>query len=110
MPNSLLILHVQIKVKSESIEAFREATFANANASIKEPGVLRFDVMEDSEDPSRFVLSEVYRNADAHAAHRETSHYQTWRDTVGPWMAEPRVGRRFVNVFPDDSDFLRDFA
>ena len=99
---SLLVVHVHVRVKSEAIEAFRTATVDNARNSVQEPGVARFDVVQSSEDPTRFVLLEVYRNADAPAAHKQTAHYQRWRDTVEPMMAEPRTAARYVNVFPDD--------
>ncbi len=102
MPHSLLVVHVQIRVKPESIDAFREATLANASQSVKEPGVARFDVIQDSEDPTRFVLVEVYRTPEAPAAHKETAHYLTWRDTVASMMAEPRTSRKFTNLFPSD--------
>ncbi|OJH40688.1 antibiotic biosynthesis monooxygenase [Cystobacter ferrugineus] len=102
MSHSLLVVHVQIRVKPESIDAFREATLANARQSVKEPGVARFDVIQDSEDPTRFVLVEVYRTPEAPAAHKETAHYLTWRDTVASMMAEPRTSRKFTNLFPAD--------
>jgi (4S)-4-hydroxy-5-phosphonooxypentane-2,3-dione isomerase len=103
MKNGLLIVHVHCHVKPESVGAFREATLANARASVKEPGIARFDVIEDREDASRFVLVEVYRSADAPAAHKETEHYKTWRDTVASMMAEPRTAKKYVNVHPDDA-------
>lgn len=102
MPHSLLVVHVQIRVKPEAIDAFRQATLANASQSVKEPGVARFDVIQDSEDPTRFVLVEVYRTPEAPAAHKETAHYLTWRDTVASMMAEPRTSRKFTNLFPSD--------
>ncbi|EPX59446.1 Antibiotic biosynthesis monooxygenase [Cystobacter fuscus DSM 2262] len=102
MPHSLLVVHVQIRVKPESIDAFRAATLANASQSVKEPGVARFDVIQDSEEPTRFVLVEVYRTPEAPAAHKETAHYLTWRDTVASMMAEPRTSRKFTNLFPSD--------
>ncbi len=105
MSNSLLIVHVHVHVKPESIEAFREATLANARASVKEPGIARFDVIQDSEDPARFVLVEVYKTPQAPAAHKETAHYLTWRDTVAPMMAEPRTSRKYVNRFPEDTEW-----
>jgi (4S)-4-hydroxy-5-phosphonooxypentane-2,3-dione isomerase len=98
----MLIIHIQIHVKPESIEAFKQATLANARASVQEPGIARFDVVQQSDDPTRFVLVEVYRNLQANAAHKETKHYATWRDTVEPMMAEPRHRATFTNVFPDD--------
>ncbi len=98
----MLIVHVQVHVKPESVEAFKQATLANAQASIKEPGIARFDVVQRQDDPSRFVLVEIYRDGGAPAAHKETPHYQAWRDTVAPMMAEPRTSLKFNNVFPPD--------
>lgn len=103
MPNSLLVVHVHVHVKPEWVEAFREATLANARESVKEPGIARFDVVQDTEDPTRFVLVEAYRNPEAPAAHKETAHYLKWRDTVTPMMAEPRTSRKYVNCFPEDA-------
>jgi len=100
--STLLIVHVDVHVKPDAVEAFRAATLANARASLSEPGVARFDVLQDRDDPTRFVLTEVYRTADAPAAHKETAHYRIWRDTVADLMAEVRTSRKFVNVFPDD--------
>jgi quinol monooxygenase YgiN len=95
------IVHVHVRVKPECAEAFRQATIENARQSIQEPGIARFDVIQHAEDSSRFVLVEVYRTAEAPAKHKETAHYQLWRDTVAPMMAEPRASVRYVNVFPD---------
>jgi|SRR5215217_5914780 len=103
MPNSLRVVQVHIHVKPEHVDAFREATVVNARESAKEPGIARFDVLQDSEDPTRFVLVEVYRTAQAPAEHKETAHYLTWRDTVAPMMAEPRTSRKYVNLFPEDA-------
>ncbi len=103
MPNSLLVVHVHVHVKSDSVDAFREATLENARHSVREPGIARFDVIQDTEDPTRFVLVEVYRTPQAPAAHKETAHYLKWRDTVAPMMAEPRTSRKYVNRFPDDA-------
>jgi (4S)-4-hydroxy-5-phosphonooxypentane-2,3-dione isomerase len=105
MPHSLSIIHVHVRVKPEFVDAFHIATLANATSSVREPGVARFDVMQDAEDRTRFVLTEIYRSEEAVLAHRDTAHYKTWRDTVADWMAEPRTRRKFVNVFPDDSGF-----
>jgi quinol monooxygenase YgiN len=88
-------------VKPEFVEKFKQATIENARQSVKEPGVARFDVAQGQDDPARFVLVEVYRTPEAPAAHKETSHYQAWRDTVAPMMAEPRASVKFTNVFPD---------
>jgi quinol monooxygenase YgiN len=101
--SSLLIVQVHVHVKPEDVEAFRAASLANAQASVQEPGIARFDVMQSQDDPTRFVLSEVYRTAEAPAAHKATARYLRWRDTVAPMMAEPRTATRFSNVFPDDS-------
>ncbi|MDC0682692.1 putative quinol monooxygenase [Sorangium atrum] len=104
MSNSLLIVHVHVRVRPELVDAFRSATIENARESVKEPGIARFDVVQDTEDPARFVLVEVYRTKEAPAAHKETAHYQRWRDTVAEMMAEPRTSRKYVNVFPDDAE------
>jgi quinol monooxygenase YgiN len=99
----MFIVQVQIRVKPDSIEAFKVATLANARASVQEPGVARFDVGQQADDPTRFVLVEVYRDAAANLAHKETAHYPVWRDTVAAMMAEPRTSVKFNNIFPDDS-------
>ena len=99
----MLVVHVQVQVKPECVEAFRTATVANAQASVKEPGIARFDVVHQVDDPTRFVLIEVYRNEQAPAQHKETPHYAKWRDTVAPMMAQPRSSVKFSNVFPSDS-------
>lgn len=98
----MLVVHIQVRVKPESVEAFKAATLANARESVKEPGIARFDIVQQQDDPTRFVFVEVYRSAQAPAAHKETNHYQTWRDAVAPMMAEPRASVKFTNVFPDD--------
>jgi quinol monooxygenase YgiN len=103
MAHTLLVVHVFCRVLPEAIEAFTEATLTNARASLAEPGILRFDVVQDTEDPTEFVLVEVYRSAAAPAAHKATAHYAVWRDTVAPLMAEPRRSRKFVNLHPDDN-------
>ena len=97
------IVHVHARVKAGAEEAFRSASLANAEASRREPGVLRFDLLVDREDPRHFVLVEIYRDTVASAAHKETAHYATWRDAVAPLMAEPRRSEKFVNVSPDDA-------
>jgi quinol monooxygenase YgiN len=98
----MLIVHVHVRVKAECVEAFKQASLENARNSVKEPGIARFDVVQQQDDPTRFVLVEVYRNADAPAKHKETAHYAKWRDTVAPMMAEVRTSAKFVNVFPND--------
>lgn len=99
----MFIVHVHVHVKPEYIEAFKKATVENARNSIKEPGVARFDVVQQNDAPERFVLVEVYRNDAAPALHKEAAHYKQWRDTVEPMMACPRKGIKFSNVFPDDN-------
>ncbi len=96
------IVHIQIQVKPECVEAFKKATLANASESVKEPGVARFDILQQQDDPTRFVFLEVYRSVEANGAHKETKHYATWRDTVADMMAGPRDRVQFTNVFPDD--------
>jgi (4S)-4-hydroxy-5-phosphonooxypentane-2,3-dione isomerase len=98
-----LVVHVHVHVRPEHIESFKNATLANARASVREPGIARFDVLQQADDPARFVLVEIYRTPDAPAAHKETAHYATWRDTVAPMMAEPRTSVKFHNVLPADA-------
>lgn len=99
---SLLIVHVHVHVKPEHVEAFKAATLENARRSVTEPGIARFDVVQQAGDPARFVLVEVYKDPDAPARHKETAHYAAWRDAVAGMMAEPRTSVKFANVFPDD--------
>jgi quinol monooxygenase YgiN len=101
----MLVVHVHVHLKLEYVEAFKQASLANARESVKEPGIARFDVVQQQDDPSRFVLVEAYRTQDAPAAHKETKHYQTWRDVVAPMMTEPRSNTKFNNVFPDDENW-----
>lgn len=96
----MFIVHVHVHVRPEAVDAFRAASLVNASHSVQEPGVARFDVVQQLDDPTRFVLVEVYRFVEAAAAHKETAHYATWRDTVAPMMAEPRSGVKYTNVFP----------
>ncbi len=98
---SLFVIHVAVHVKPDAVDAFRAATLLNAQASTDEPGIARFDVMQTLDDPTRFLLVEIYRTADAQAAHRETEHYKAWRDTVADMMAEPRVAVKYASVFPE---------
>lgn len=98
----LLVVHVHVRVKPEFVEAFRAATLANARASVEEPGIARFDVIQQSDDATRFVLVEVYRTPGAPAAHKETAHYAAWRDAVAEMMAEPRSSVKYTNLFPAD--------
>ena len=99
----MLVVHVHVHVKPESVEAFRQATLENARGSVQEPGIARFDVLQQSDDPTRLVLVEVYRTPEDSARHKETAHYQTWRDAVAEMMAEPRTSVKYANVFPDDA-------
>ena len=99
----MLIVHVHVHVKGDQTDAFKAATLANASASVREPGIARFDVVQQADDPTRFVLVEVYRNPTAPAAHKETAHYALWRDTVAPMMASPRTSVKYGNVFPDET-------
>ncbi|HSW50295.1 MAG TPA: antibiotic biosynthesis monooxygenase [Bryobacteraceae bacterium] len=98
----MLIVHVHARVKPDAVDAFREATLENARHSAAEPGIARFDVLQQTDDPARFILVEVYRTPNAPAAHKETAHYQLWRDTVAGMMAEPRSSVKYANVFPGD--------
>ena len=98
----MYILQVFVRVKPEHLDAFRAATVENVTASLQEPGVVRFDMLQQLDDPTRFALIEVYRDPAGHAAHRETAHYAKWRDTVPDMMAEPRNAVKYQNVHPGD--------
>lgn len=93
---------VRVRVKPENVHAFVAATHANHKASIEEPGNIRFDVLQHPDDPTRFVLYELYRSPEDAAAHKETMHYRRWREAVAPWMAEPREGVTYNGLFPED--------
>lgn len=99
---SMLIVHVHVQVKPECVDTFKAASLENARHSVHEPGIARFDVVQQADDPTRFVLVEVYRTDDAPAKHKETAHYAKWRDIVANMMAEPRRSTKFRNLFPDD--------
>ncbi|OFV83307.1 MAG: antibiotic biosynthesis monooxygenase [Acidobacteria bacterium RBG_16_64_8] len=101
----MLIVHVFARVVQERVEEFKQATVENARQSLQEPGVSRFDVVQQNDDPTRFVLLEAYRSVEAAAAHKETRHYETWRDAVAPMMAEPRSSLKYTNVFPAAEDW-----
>lgn len=96
----MLVVHVHVRVRPDDVRRFVEATVVNARASVEEPGVLRFDVLADEADPTHVVLVEEYRDAAGAAAHKQTAHYATWRDTVADMMAEPRESTKFRAVFP----------
>jgi quinol monooxygenase YgiN len=102
MEEFMHIVHVHIHVKENCIVAFINATLENARNSKKEPGIARFDLLQESNDPSRFILCEVYRTAEDPKKHKETQHYLAWRDAVADMMAEPRRGIQLVNLFPDE--------
>lgn len=97
------IVFVFIHLKPESIQQFQEITLENAQNSVKEPGIARFDVLQQADDPTRFVLIEVYRDTEAPARHKETAHYLAWRDQVTEMMAEPRYSVKYGNIFPGES-------
>jgi quinol monooxygenase YgiN len=99
----MLVVMIEVQVKPEAVEAFKRDTLTNAQKSLNEPGIARFDVLERSDDRTRFVLVEVYRDADAPAQHKQTAHYAAWRDTVEPMLAVPRHSTKFSNVFPDEN-------
>lgn len=101
----MIIVDVHVWVKPEYVEQFKQATGENARNSVKEPGVARFDVLQHQDDPTRFLLVEVYRTSEAPAAHKDTTHYQVWRDRVEPMMAQPRSSEKYTNVFPADEDW-----
>lgn len=99
------IVLVHVKIKPEFVEAFKQATIENANQSLKETGIARFDVIQQVDDPAKFILVEIYKTADAPAAHKETAHYARWRDAVAEMMAEPRQGIKYTNIFPVDENW-----
>lgn len=99
----MLIVHVSVRVKPECVQAFIKASLENAQNSIQEPGVARFDVVQQQDDPTRFKLVEIYRSVEAPAQHKATLHYQKWRDTVEEMMAEPRRSLKYTPIFPDES-------
>lgn len=101
----MYVVHVYIHVKPESVEAFRQASIANARGSLQEPGVVRFDVLQQEDDPTRFTLVEIYRTPQDPALHRETGHYKVWSQTVADMMAEPRTRTVYSNVFPSDAEW-----
>lgn len=98
----MYIVHVHVHVKAERVDEFIDATLQNAKNSVKEPGIARFDVIQDTKDVTRFVLCEVYKTPEDALKHKETAHYLTWRDTVADMMAEPRNGMPYKNLFPDE--------
>ena len=101
----MLIVTVHVRVKQEFIETFKQATLINASQSLQEPGIARFDVLQQTDDPTRFVLLEAYRTPDAPGAHKETVHYNQWRTLVADMMAEPRTSIKYGNIFPIDQEY-----
>jgi (4S)-4-hydroxy-5-phosphonooxypentane-2,3-dione isomerase len=99
------IVLVHVHVKPEFVEAFKQATKENASNSVKEPGIERFDVIQQVDDGTKFILVEVYKSNEASAAHKETAHYIKWRDVVAEMMAEPRQGIKYSNIYPDDKNW-----
>ena len=99
----MFVVHVNVLVKPDSVEQFKRATLENARNSMNEPGVARFDVLQQLDDETRFVLVEGYREPEDADRHKQTAHYQLWRDRVANMMAEPRTSVRYANVFPDDA-------
>jgi quinol monooxygenase YgiN len=100
----MLVVHVHVHVKPESIDAFIAATAENAQLSNQEPGIAGFYLIQQQDNPSRFVLVECYRTLDAPAAHKDTAHYAKWRDTVAPMMAEPRSSVKYTGIFPSGNE------
>ena len=99
----MYIVHVDIRVKPEFVEPFIEATLDNASNSVQEPGVVRFDFVQQADDPTRFRLVEIYHAPADADSHKQTAHYLRWRDTVVDMMAEPRVGTKYANILPTDT-------
>ena len=103
----MLIVHVFVHVTPDSVDAFRAATIENARNSVQEPGIVRFDVIQQDDDPTQFVLVEIYRDAEAPARHKETAHYAVWRDTVASMMGEPRRSVKYHEIFPEPAGWER---
>jgi quinol monooxygenase YgiN len=98
----MLTVHVHIQVKPDAIDAFKAACIENSQSSLKEPGIARFDVLQQQDDPTRFLLVEVYRTPQAPAAHKQTAHYQNWAEAVADMMAVPRSSVKFTKIYPED--------
>jgi len=102
----MLVMLVHCHIKPDHINAFKSASLENARNSIQEPGIVRFDVIQQEDDPTRFVLVEIYRTPAAPGQHKETRHYLTWRDTVADMFVELRLGVKYHNLFPDDAEWM----
>jgi quinol monooxygenase YgiN len=100
LPDGYLAVHVKGMVKQEFVTKFYEKTFENAMNSVSEEGIARFDVLRQVDDPTKFLLLEIYKNKDAPALHKEANHYLSWRDFVAPMMAEPRGSVKYTTIFP----------
>ena len=100
----MIVTLVYVQIKSEYVKGFIEATRENHESSVKENGNIRFDILQDSNDPTKFVLYEAYETEEAVIAHKETAHYLKWRDTVAMWMAKPREGVKHKLLFPQKTD------
>jgi quinol monooxygenase YgiN len=98
----MLVVLVHIRVKADRVDAFREACVENARNSVQEPGVARFDVLQQQDDPTNFTLVEIYRTPEAPAAHKQTDHYKAWAEAAADMMAAPRYSVKYVNAFPED--------
>ena len=96
----MVIVHVHIQVKPDKVDAFKAACIANSQNSMQEPGIAEFDVLQQQDDPTRFVLVEIYRSAEAPAAHKQTAHYREWAEAVADMMAAPRSSVKFAKVYP----------
>lgn len=94
----MLIVHVHVHVKPDQIQAFKDASVENARHSIQEPGIACFDLLQDRDDPAKFLLIEIYKTLEDPARHKDTDHYKTWRDTVEPMMAEPRTSVKYEKI------------
>jgi (4S)-4-hydroxy-5-phosphonooxypentane-2,3-dione isomerase len=103
----MIIVHVFVHVKPDFVNAFTTATLENARNSVSEPGVVRFDLIQQGDDPTRFLLIEIYRTPTDPASHKATAHYATWRDTVAPMMAEPRRSVQYHALFPEPGEWER---
>ena len=103
----MLIVHVFVHVRPDAVDAFADATRENARNSVREPGVVRFDVIQQEDDPTRFVLVEIYRTPDDPGRHKQTAHYAAWRDAVEPMMAEPRRSVKYRALFPEPAGWER---
>jgi quinol monooxygenase YgiN len=97
----MLIIHVYIQVKPDQVDAFKAASIENSRFSLQEPGIAHFDVLQQQDDPTRFVLVEIYRSLEAPAAHKQTAHYRVWAEAVAEMMAVPRSSVKFARVYPE---------